>query len=406
MRKILISLVFLLLVNFLYGGGFQVNLQCTRTLGMGHAGTALTLGPSSVFFNPGAITFTTPGVQGGASLVFANISISEHAPAQTTYNNLPNTGTPFGLYATEKINDKLFFGLGVYTPFGSTIEYPANWFGRFALTKMALKTIFFQPTVAYKISDKISLGASYVLATGSVSLDKDIPAQFSDGTYASANLSSSARGHGFTGGIYFEATEKLSIGLSHRSSIKVQTNGGIATFNVPEALEEFFPKTGFNTTLNLPSTTSLGFAYKHTEKLTLTAELNYVTWSVYDTLGFDFEINTDRLEDQASPRLYSNSFIYRLGAQYELNEKLQLRAGAYFDMTPVGDDYITPESPDVNKIGFTTGLTYTISEKFKLEAAFLYLEGMKRTATNAETQFGGTFKSRAFIPSFSFNYIF
>ena len=75
-------------------------------------------------------------------------------------------------------------------------------------------------------------------------------------------------------------------------------------------------------------------------------------------------------------------------------------------MSPAPDGYLTPETPDQNKIGITTGGTINISEKFNFDFSFLYIEGMQRTDTNIETQFGGTYKSRAFVPGFSVEYMF
>ena len=80
--------------------------------------------------------------------------------------------------------------------------------------------------------------------------------------------------------------------------------------------------------------------------------------------------------------------------------------GGYFDQTPVKDGYLTPETPDANKIGITAGCSFRITEKFHLDASFLYIEGMKRTDKNIETDFGGTYKTKALVPGISIEYVF
>jgi hypothetical protein len=41
-----------------------------------------------------------------------------------------------------------------------------------------------------------------------------------------------------------------------------------------------------------------------------------------------------------------------------------------------------------------------------VDASLLYIEGMKRTDTNLETDFGGTFKSKAVVPGVSLEWNF
>ena len=41
----------------LYAGGFQLNLQGSRQLGMGHTGTGLVYDAATLFFNPGGMSF-------------------------------------------------------------------------------------------------------------------------------------------------------------------------------------------------------------------------------------------------------------------------------------------------------------------------------------------------------------
>ena len=95
-----------------------------------------------------------------------------------------------------------------------------------------------------------------------------------------------------------------------------------------------------------------------------------------------------------------------MGYQYEINQKLTFRGGGYYDLTPVDDPYITPETPDTDKLGITAGMTYSPTSNFKIDVSFLWAEGQERTATNAETQFGGTWRSRALIPGIGLQYIF
>jgi long-chain fatty acid transport protein len=268
---------------------------------------------------------------------------------------------------------------------------------------MSLSAIFYQGTIAYKINDKIGIGAAYVLGTGDFNLRRGVPVQNSDGSYSEANLTGGGIGHGFNVGVFYEISDKISLGASFRSGVEVSLDGGEAQFDVPEVLSENFPTTNFDSKIRLPSVTNFGISIKASEKTTLNFDLNYVAWSSYDTLSFDFEDNTEQLQDANSPRRYKNVVIIRAGAEHIVNEKLVIRAGGYYDFTPVQDGYMTPETPDMDKIGLTAGASYKI-KKFQIDASFMFIYGSERKDTNIETGFEGRWTSRAFIPGISFSY--
>jgi long-chain fatty acid transport protein len=143
---------------------------------------------------------------------------------------------------------------------------------------------------------------------------------------------------------------------------------------------------------------SIGLGYQLNEKMKIALDVNYVGWQSYDSLNIDFAKNSDKLADVASPRLYKNTFIFRTGLQYQLSEIFCIRAGAYYDQSPVNDGYLTPETPDSDKIGISTGFSFAFKKWLYIDASLLYVEGLKRTDTNLETQFEATYKTKAVIP--------
>jgi long-chain fatty acid transport protein len=64
----------------------------------------------------------------------------------------------------------------------------------------------------------------------------------------------------------------------------------------------------------------------------------------------------------------------------------------------VQDGYVTPETPDSDKLGLTTGISVSLKKWLYIDASLLYVEGFKRTDINLETQFEATYKSRGVIP--------
>jgi len=404
------KLLFVLLLSQiqLFAGGYQVNLQGNRQLGMGHCGIGLLRGSSTVFFNPGGVSLLEKNSNSmGTSLVFANTVYQEPYPGIYQTSTLPNLGTPIYFYANYKVKPEsnFAFGLSVNTPFGSTIQYEENWLGQAVLQKMSLKAFFIQPTISYKVNDKIGVGAGFVYGTGSFSLEKAVPVQDADGNYGKGTLSGNANGYGYNLGVYFQPMEELSIGVTYRSSVVVSTDAGNADFQVANSLKDYFPSTTFSTKLKMPGVTNLGVGYKVNEDITFALDVNFVGWAIYDSLSFDFVDNTEKLDDIASARNYKNAFIYRFGAEYKVNDRFMARCGAYYDMSPVQDGYMTPETPDTDKTGITAGLSVTF-DKLYIDVSYLYAVGQQRTDINLETGFGGTWKSSANIIGLGVEYRF
>lgn len=399
------ALFFLLLSVFgtTQAGGFQVNLQSVRAAGMGHTGAGLYFDASAMYFNPGALSFVYgPSLNTGVNLIFAGISYREPAPGTYTAENESGVGTPFGFFFSHSIKRNFAAGLAVYTPFGSSVQYPDDWKGQFALREISLKTVFIQPTLSYNFLDQIGIGIGPVFALGSLKLRRALPLDNPAGESGEALLEGNGNGIGFNAGIMWSPKPKFNIGLSYRSQVKFRAENGDATFTVPTSVQDLFPSSTFSAEITLPATTTLGIGVYPTKNLTLAVDVNYVGWQVYERLAFDFAENTESLEDLDSPRNYENSWIFRVGAEYhkKLANKWEarLRGGVYYDLTPVQDGYTTPETPDSDKWGFSGGLSIDYYWFGGIDFSLLWVEGNERTDTNLETNFGGTWKARALIP--------
>jgi long-chain fatty acid transport protein len=406
MKKTILLCCGLAFTSIVQAGGFKIALQGIKQIGMGHTGTGFAQDAATIYFNPGGLSFVAPQLNIGGNLLMPRTDFLDKNTGILTNAN-PKTYTPVSAYGSFRLAKNLVGGVGVYTPFGSGISYPADWGGRYILRSIDLKAIFIQPTLSYKISDNFAIGAGIIATVGSVKLEKDIPTTNSVGSQPSATLEGHAKtALGANVGLYF-IQNQFSAGVTYHSRIKMEVENGDATFNnVPAALQANFPTTTFSTTLPLPSELSIGAAYRATPQLTITADYNFTNWSTFDSLGFDYGSNTPALSDDKSPRLYQNASAIRIGAQYKYNRSLMLRAGFFADQTPVQDSYIAPELPDNNKIGLSIGATAKLADNLDLDVALLYENVPARTSTNIETQLYGTYKTRVISPAFGISYKF
>lgn len=413
MKRNLLSL--LAFVPFLtFAGGFQVNLQGNQQAGMGHLGTSFYLGASSAYFNPAMMGQSDNkfDLEAGGHGILAYVAYQNQKNGSTAETDNP-IGTPFYLYGTYKINQELTAGLAVYTPFGSSVVWGDDWQGKYLIQDISLQAIYIQPSFSIQASDKLAIGLGFVYATGSVEINRALPYSSSNGMQSQANLSGSADGYGFNFGAHFQASDKLSLGLTYRSGVNMELEEGDAEFVTPLPESSLPSSNKFAATLPLPSTATFGVAYQLNDKMLISAEYSRINWSVYESLDFDFKNNTESFEDSENPRNYEVSSIFRLGFQYMVNENLTARIGGYYDESPIQDDYFNPETPNSDNIGLTAGLSYKASDKLSVDASFIYIDGQERESFyNANPNrpngdnFGGKYKSRSFIPGIGVRYNF
>jgi long-chain fatty acid transport protein len=370
--------VSLLASTSIFAGGFQLNTQSVKALGMGGTNTAWALDPSMVFYNPAAMT-KLKGYQFTAGAHYVMPSVSLQTDVNDNINQTTPNANPIHFYYTGKITKKISVGFLVNNQFGSSSSFEDDWQGRYIVQNISLRTFMFQPTVAYQIHEKVSIGAGLVYATGAFSFEKAVPVSSDDNIYGKAHLEGKGRAFGGNFGLYVEvfSNEKLEVssGADYRTGLSVELPNGDATFtDIPSSLRETFPeKTAFSGGLNLPSVTTAGLkvGYAISEDIELTAlyDFNYTGWQTYDTLAFDFE--NAETPDSKTVKNWQNTMTHRIGLNLDINNKVSIRGGMYFDTTPIQDGYLSPELPDATHSAMTVGASWNITDMISVDLSFL-----------------------------------
>ena len=230
MKKILLLAVFALATAVTYAGGYRVSLQGNKALAMGHTGVAVVNSAESVFFNPAGLVYLENkiSVSAGVSGVFSSVAYQNETFGTYAETDSP-VSTPLYLYASYQATDWLAFGLGVYTPYGSTVEYEDDWAGSHLLNNIDLQAIYIQPTVSFKLSEYFSVGGGPIYVTGSVNFNRNLNRTLTDidGNRSEVTIDASGVSNwGWTVGAMFSPTERLRIGANYRSEIILDAEGG------------------------------------------------------------------------------------------------------------------------------------------------------------------------------------
>jgi len=413
MKRIILITVGVCVTSNVFAGGYRVALQGQKALGMGHTGVAMTDSSEVVFFNPAGMAFLKDDmdISGGITLIDSVAKYQNTDTSSTAETDNP-IGTPISIYLSTKYNENIAYGLGVYTPYGNSVEWETDWAGSHLVNNIELKAIYIQPTISYKFNDRYSIGFGPTYVIGEVEFNRNLSTSLVDENGDRSNVTIKGSGidaWGYNIGFLAKPTDKLSIGISYRSQIDMEARGEEADFdNIPASLQSTFPDTTFNADLVLPAELTIGLSYNISAETVFAFDINRTYWGAYENLNVEFDNGAGT---SVNPRNYKDVNIYRLGLQHKANEKFTVRGGIYFDDSPIQEGYFTPETPRNDSIGYTAGGSYEVSERMELDFSFLYLrfkefEGSYDHYNQSGTtiSFGGDYKSSVVAIGFGLNY--
>ncbi len=394
-----------LVVCIALGGGFQLNEVGARAMAQGGAFAARADDPSAIYFNPAGLSFQGSSIYLGTTFIMPKVTF--YGPSNLSLNDetkmVDQTFTPINIYGTYELNDNIHIGLGVTNPYGLGTEWPANWIGQSIAQKIDLTTYFITPTIAYKVNDQLSIGAGLNYVTGKVTMKIGLANFPFDAPLPIVNLDLSATGIGFNAGLIYKFIPDLSLGISYRSSVKLDASGS-AKFD-PNYTVLALPNGDATATITLPATGFIGVAYKAMKNLEVEADYQYVGWSSYKELAIGFK--ADPTKNEVLPKNYQDTYILRFGAEYTM-DNIQLRAGYLYDHSPVLTEYVEPMLPDANRNGYNIGIGYKICENWRVDAACFFLKFDQRKAENTvpTIAFDGTYNMTATLIGINIGYTF
>lgn len=410
MRKFTTAVCAALAVLSASAEGYQVNTFSARQEGMGHVGVALKLGSESQIFNPGALAFSTETLEVSAAMSAIKATAEATIDGQK-YTSSNKVSTPMNVSAAFRIYDNLYAGATFYTPYGSSIKWGTAWPGAVFNQSVDLKVFTVQPTVSWRILKNLSIGAGLMISWGNVNLNKalvsassmdrlvglmNLPYQMQGQqgpfeTYgnvppASVNLTGSAElALGYNVGIMWDALPNLSFGASFRSKMDMHVKAGKAnvTYGDPKQAQEILGETldnlnyaDFDASMPCPYVLTFGVAYKPISKLLIAFDAQLNGWSTYKTLDITFAQLPENF-NQHLTKNYSNAMTYHIGAEYNLTDRFDVRAGMMIDCTPCNKNHYNPETPGMTKIEPSVGFSFRPIKGLSVDLAFMYVHGCK-----------------------------
>jgi long-chain fatty acid transport protein len=385
-----------------FAAGFRLPDQDSAAMAMGGAFVGQADNPSAVWYNPAGIT-DLDGTRISAGFIAIYPVLSHENANGTTDVSERSIFLPPQLFATDKVNDRVFLGLGITSPFGLSTDWSDTSATSSVATLSRVKTININPDIAYKISDTLSVAVGLDYMILQATMDKLL---FPGGP--NFRLDGKGEGLGANAAIKLKATDQLNLGLSYRSRIKVKVDGTaeVGALGLSNSAQ---------TDITLPDIIQFGASYKASDNLTINTDLEYTWWSTYDRLVIQSNtlIPLTGTNTTTEEKNWKNTWIIRIGGQYKLSDQWKLRAGYVYDQTPVPSNRFETAVPDSDRQGITIGTGYT-SGNITVDVSYMYLRFKNRTitdsladdATPTPNSLNGTYKSMAHLAGLTIGYKF
>ena len=356
-------------------GGLALTEHGAAATGKANAFAGEANDPSALFYNPAGIT-QLPGTQVmiGTSIVYLDSTFRSSTSGESTQLQDQFPIVPH-LYITHRfkgLDERLSIGLGIFTPFGIVIDWPDNWQGRFDSTNAKLRVTIYQPTVAFQATKDLSVAAGLRIADVAAGFERQINIGNGESTLRAHDLT--ANPIGWNVGLLYHVTDTTSVGLLFKSEIQAKLDGQ-ADFTGPASL--VFSNTGFHSSIKLPPQLVVGVSTKFIPRWTFNADIEWEGWRTLGSLPLSFD-GTAAALNSPGPRLWTNSYVFRVGGEFGATDRIAIRGGYFYDQTPIPDNTFDPNIPNANLHALTTGLGYKWNAT-SLDVAYLIGFYEKRT---------------------------
>lgn len=370
--------------------GFMLTEQSAGSLGRAYAGVGVDgTDISGVFYNPATMTLH-PGTQIQAGFVAVGLDLAYEGDQGDTENGAANTQPiPFG-YISHQMTDNMWIGLAMTVPFGMGTDYSENWAlaGRGISAKVL--TFDFNPNVAWKLSDTLSLGAGMSLqyASADLKLQKSVESPL---VSFDSEIDADSIAWGFNVGLMWSPLENLRFGLSYRSRVNHNADGdvtvdnakigGVSVDQIIAGGGNYAPLAGYlkgmygsyaaTATLSTPAWAMATAAWDVNDLVSLYATFRWTDWSSFQELTINNALESTKIENN-----WQDTYLFSVGTDLRFTNWWTFRAGIGYETSPIDDPKTrTAIIPDADRWWFALGSSFQATDNLQLDVSAAWLHG-------------------------------
>jgi len=365
-------------------GGLWIYENGTADVGLATAGYgARAQDASTVLTNPAGMT-RLEGTQTlvGGQAAYADIKISLNPTANTPTGG--DGGNPIGwfpggsAFLTYSMSHDLKFGIGVAGMIGGDVQYDNSWAGRYYGTTGKVVGMSLLPSVAFRVNDKLSLGASVNAMYGDMKTEvavNNIAPTFGDGQL---KLKDSKWGWGANLGLLYEPAPGTRFGLTWNSQVKLDFAASAEFTGIAPGLNTVLANRGLlNANVDLgikvPQGVMGSFYHEMNSRWALLGGVGWQQWSKFGQVEVGVDSNDPR--SLTTELNFKDTWHVALGAQHKLDAAWLLNFGAAYDSRFQDDNNVSPMLPTNTAWRFGIGGQKQESKSFSWGLAAEYVYG-------------------------------
>ena len=370
---------------------YEIGTEDTALAGAGQAARAQDA--STIVTNPAGMTRLPDHMfTGGLQALGGDIDYQLDNSAQRSPGNVMNVMPNASSFYSQKINDDLYAGIGLYGNYGLGIDF-GNWAGERLVKKSTLMAMTLSPSLAYKLSDRVSIGASANINYGFLSLTRDV-----DGVDDKQKDHDWAMSYRL--GLLMQLTDQTRAGVTWNSKTEYDFNidGKARLPNLPNVQYDL-PITA---QVNAPQQIMLSLVHDINKQWSVMGDLGWQDWSEFGAP----QITVVGQQVDKSSRM-KDTWHTALGVQYRPTDQWRLNAGVAFDSTPYNDQSdVAMTIPTGDEWRFGTGAQYQITPASNIGFAVEYLHMQSSKVQSPEILQGSYDHPYLWFTSVNYSYQF
>ena len=378
-----------------FAAGYKLPESSVNATALSAANIANANGPDASYYNPAGMALNGGGgaISGDLTLVhlpsikFSGTQNPPLAPPNTNASDrseTENIPVPTFHYVSPHVGDARF-GLSIVTPGGLSKRW--SGYGARSAEEFTLKTIEVNPTIGYRLSDKLAIGGGLRMVYSEGVVKSRVPGSiFRD-------LEGDSVDFGYNLAIHYEPTDMLALSATYRSKIDLTVEGDARLGSGPVTLYNGSAAV----TVPLPATLALAAAVDVRSDTTVEFVFERTYWSSYEQLDFNYGAPIapplQPFFDNPIAKNWQDSNTFRLGITHHLNDRWTLMGGFAIDESPAPLKTIGFELPESDGKIISAGARYRASKQLEFAGAVLYAkrDDLNLTATANDNALTGTF---------------
>jgi long-chain fatty acid transport protein len=284
-----------------------------------------------------------------------------------------------GAFLSYSLSPRLNLGFALTGNFGAAVKYDDDWVGRYYVKETTLLGISFLPSIAYKVTDKISLGASlnamYGTYKNKVAINNVNPA-YGDGQL---KLDDNDWGWGVNLGLLYEFSADTRLGLTWNSEVDLDFKAEADFSNLAPGLSALLNSRGLldssiEVGITVPQQVMASIFHQLTPQWAVLGSVGWQDWSKFGQV----ELGIDDVNNPTSTTTdldFKDTWHGAVGAQYRINDPWVLNFGIAYDSEFQDNSKVSPLAPLNSAWRFGVGAQQQVSETFYWGVSAEYLYG-------------------------------